>query len=85
MKRLLLSLLFIPFFTSSSWADPVDSIEIRIDDTNSVDKDANDDVSVITNQVKKQTVEQGQKRPSGWRQKPTSIKRNPGGLKRRAR
>ena len=37
------------------------------------------------NQVEKQSVEQGQKRPSGWRQKPTSIKRNPGGLKRRAR
>tara|TARA_B100000579_G_scaffold61136_1_gene44598 strand:+ start:657 stop:974 length:318 start_codon:yes stop_codon:yes gene_type:complete len=105
MKRLLLSLLFIPFFTSISWANP---IEIRSDDMDSIDMDNNDyrgwedsvnidgemndplaDIDSIdkyqNKTKKKKSLEQGQQRPSGWRRKPTSIQRNPGGLKRRAR
>ena len=94
MKRLLLSLLFIPFFTSSSWANPEKpsgnlTFEDRAVwewdyDLNDA-ADINDVGSVMDNQGEKQSVKQGQQRQSGWRQKPTSIQRKPGGLKRRAR
>ncbi len=85
MRRLLLSLLFIPFFTSSSWADPEKPSDNFWEDTTGSDRDVNDQVRANTKYEKPPLVKQGQQRPSGWRQKPTSIQRKSGGLQRKAR
>ena len=75
MRSLLLALLFIPFFTSSSWADPekpsgnftFEDRRVLVGDYDS-NEDNNDFGSVFDNQREKQSVKQGQQRQSGWRQ-----------------
>ena len=110
MKRLLLALLFIPFFTSSSWADPekpsgnspdvnpwrdnVDQSEYFAPDGTSGAFNEGDSDLIYPNTTKakkksdheeKQSIKQGQKRKSGWGQKPTSIQRKSGGSKSKSR
>tara|TARA_B100000965_G_C18887712_1_gene454788 strand:+ start:13 stop:405 length:393 start_codon:yes stop_codon:yes gene_type:complete len=110
MKRLLLSLLFIPFFAFSSWANPekpsgnspdvnpwrdnIDYSEYFAPDGTSgaFNEGYSDLIDPSTTKAKKksdhgekQSVKQGQQRRSGWGQKPTSIQRKPGGLKRKVR
>lgn len=88
MKRLLLSLLFIPFFTSSSWANPVKTVDSEDyqgwEDSANSDGDMND-ASVGTKNYGMPSVKQGQKRKSGWGQKPTSNKRKSVGSKSKSR
>ena len=98
MKRLLLLFLLLGF-TSSSWADTPIMIEdsVSVSDTDFDDLGGTFEVICSSNdsdktkgekksdECKKQSIKEVQKKKYGWGQKPTSIQRKSGGLQRKAR
>ena len=96
MKRLLLLFLLLGF-TSSSWADTPIMIEdsVSVSDTDFDDLGGTFEVICSSNdygktkgekksdECKKQSIKEVQKKKYGWGQKPTSIKKKPLNFKRK--
>ncbi len=88
MLPLLLSLLFIPLFTSTALAnDRLGAPNDRFKANGDMDRDVGVETLCSKNSAdcNQNSIKQRQKRKRGWGQNPTSIQRKSGGLQLKSR